>query len=85
MAGVTLSLLQDLLVQGVLEPAMAKVFLSRPFVVPKKDLSIIRLVVDFSRLNQFISRYRFRMLTVAQVSLALSPGAWFTIPDLENA
>lgn len=56
-----------------------------PICCTQKGFVIPRLVVNFSRLNQLISPYRFWMLIVTQVHLALSPGVWLTTLDLENA
>ena len=53
--------------------------------VPKRDSDRLRLVIDLSRLNRFIMCCHFRMLSVAQVRLALRPGAWMVSLDLESA
>ena len=58
------SLLGVMLDQGVVEPSSGPVFLSRPFLVPRKDRPEPRMVVDLSRLNKEIQCYRFRMLTL---------------------
>ena len=42
-------------------------------------------MIDLSILNRYITCHRFRMVTLAQVRAALSPGAWFTSLDLANA
>lgn len=36
-------------------------------------------------MNRFIKTFRFGMIMVATVSLALHPGSWFMMLDLENA
>lgn len=71
--------------QGTLEPASGKVFLSQVFTVQKPDLTTLLLVVDLTCLNHFMDPRWFRMLTVAQVCLALHPGAWLTVLNLRNA
>ena len=79
------ALLEDLWAKGILEVHRGPVFLSRPFVVPRRDRPEPRLVIDLSILNRYITCHRFRMVTLAQVRAALSPGAWFTSLDLANA
>ena len=74
-----------MLEQGVVEPSSGPVFLSRPFLVPRKDRPEPRMVVDLSRLNKKIQCYRFRMLTLKQVRNSLCRDAWFTSLDLANA
>ena len=54
----------DLLQDRVVKPAVGRVFLSRVFLVPKRDSEKLRLVVDLSWLNKFIVPQRFRMLTI---------------------
>ena len=44
-----------------------------------------RLVLDVSRLNDFIVPLRFRMTSVAQVRLTLRPGCWLASLDLRDA
>ena len=74
-----------MLEQGVVEPSSGPVFLSRPFLVPRKDRPEPRMVVDLSCLNKEIQCFRFRMLTLKQVRNSLRRDAWFTSLDLANA
>lgn len=66
----------------VVEVAMTKIFLSRPFTVPKRDSPMDRLVVDQSVLNKYIRSYRFRMVTIAQVSLHPPKDMYLASQDL---
>lgn len=65
MSPVIVEWVTDLLSVGVIEPVSRPVILSRLFVVPKKDLTKGRLIIDRSRLNKLISNQKFRMVTVA--------------------
>ena len=74
-----------MLSQGVIERAEGKVFLSRVFLVPKKDSDHGRLILDLHLLNSYILHHKFRMLTMAQIKLSLQPQDWFASLDLSDA
>ena len=79
------SRVEDLLVQGVIEPSVGKVFMNHLFEVPKRDSLETRLVLDLSRLNCYIEPLRFRMTSPSHVRLALFPGAFLASVDLKDA
>ena len=59
-------------------------FYSVYFLVPKSNGSL-RPILDLRRLNAFIKRLPFKMLTSAEVLQSVSAGEWFTLIDLEDA
>ena len=71
--------------EGVVEQYSGPVFLSRCFTVPKRGTSETRLVVDLSRLNQFIQPKKFKMVSVAQARELISPNSWLTSIYLTDA
>lgn len=77
----------EMVSKGVLLPAQPdqSVFLSRIFLVPKRDSDKMRPIIDLSRLNRYIACPKFRMLTVTQVRHALWEGAWTVSLDLSEA
>ena len=76
---------QDMLRKEVVERVTGRVFLSRPFTVPRRDRPEPRFVLDLSYLNKFIPCHRFKMLTISHVRSSLLPQAWFTSLDLQSA
>ncbi|MPC61019.1 Protein P [Portunus trituberculatus] len=74
-----------MLLQWVLEEYFGHVFLSRPFLVPRRDRQDPCLVVDLSALNSHIECHHFRMVTLKQVRETLLPHSWLTSLDLANA
>lgn len=52
-----------MLEQGVIEPVVGKVFLSRLFVVSKRDMNKDRLIIALGHLNKFIPTDKFWMVT----------------------
>lgn len=59
-------------------------FFSRYFVVEKKDGGL-RPILDLRRLNRFITKRRFRMVTLQGVLPLLQKGDWFAVIDLRDA
>lgn len=76
--------MEELLHDGMVEHTNTKVFLSRPFTVPKRDSPKDQLVVDLSTLNRFIHREKPRMVTVTQVCLHLQQGVWLAALNLQD-
>lgn len=68
----------------MVEPNSGPVFLSRPFLVPKKDTPVDRVVFDLSMLNKFVLAHRFWMVMLSQVRLHLSPGTWMASLELKD-
>ena len=66
-----------------LEPK-EKGFFSRVFLVPKKSGGW-RLVIDLSKLNEYLTPVTFQMDTLAKVKKVLQPGMWATSIDLSDA
>ena len=60
------------------------IFTSRLFSVPKKDSGENRVILDLSKLNEFIKIKTFKMLTLKQVRLLLPEGAWTASLDLKD-
>ena len=75
----------ELLADGVGEPALAPVFLSRLFEVPKRDSDKTRLVLDVSKLNLHIPPYRFKMTTISSVRQTLRQDWYIASIDLKDA
>ena len=80
-----LARVQGLLEDGVIEPTEGPYHLNRLFEVPKKDSSTPRLVLDVSRLNRFVTPFRFTMTTVAQVRRTLTSGCFMASIDMKDA
>ncbi|KAJ1135717.1 hypothetical protein NDU88_002152 [Pleurodeles waltl] len=57
---------------------------SRYFLIPKKD-GRLRPILDLRILNWFLKQEKFKMLTLAQVLLALNDGDWMVSVDLQDA
>ncbi|KAL1269008.1 hypothetical protein QQF64_031297 [Cirrhinus molitorella] len=59
-------------------------FYSRYFIVPKKDGGL-RPIIDLRLLNRAIKRFRFKMLTIAQIVTQIRSKDWFVTIDLKDA
>lgn len=59
-------------------------FYSKYFLVPKRDDGL-RPILDLRQVNLYLSRRRFKMLTLRQLSQFIRPGDWFTTVDLQDA
>lgn len=59
-------------------------FYSKYFLVPKRDGGL-RPILDLRQVNLYLSRRRFKMLTLRQLSQSIRPGDWFTTVDLQDA
>ncbi|KAJ1116790.1 hypothetical protein NDU88_004996 [Pleurodeles waltl] len=57
---------------------------SRYFLIPKKD-GRLRPILDLRILNWFLKQEKFKMLTLAQVLLALNKEDWMVSVDLQDA
>ncbi|KAJ1202338.1 hypothetical protein NDU88_006138 [Pleurodeles waltl] len=57
---------------------------SRYFLIPKKD-GRLRPILDLRILNWFLNQEKFKMLTLAQVLLALNKEDWMVSVDLQDA
>ncbi|KAJ1214845.1 hypothetical protein NDU88_002456 [Pleurodeles waltl] len=57
---------------------------SRYFLIPKKD-GRLRPILDLRILNWFLKQEKFKMLTLAQVLLALNMEDWMVSVDLQDA
>ena len=57
---------------------------SRLFMVPKKDSSEGRLIIDLSELNAYIKCPKFKMLTMNQIRLLLPKTFWTASLDLKD-
>ena len=68
----------------VIEKAKIVKFQSRIFTVPKKNSTEERLILDLSILNKYISRPRFKMLTIREIKLILPKNCWTTSIDLKD-
>ena len=69
----------------VIEKAKLKIkWQSRLFMIPKKESSEDRLIVDLSRLNKYIKCPKFKMLTMEQVRLLLPKNFWTASLDLKD-
>ena len=77
--------IEDLLEKGAIEEVSGKVFLNRMFEVPKRDTTEKRLVLDASHLNEYVQPYKFRMVSIKQVRLALKKSAYLAAIDLKDA
>lgn len=62
-------------------------FYSRYFLVPKRRVGGHGLcpILDLRALNEFLRKYKFRMLTHASLICLLCQGDWFTSVDLKDA
>ena len=76
------SFLKELRKKRVIEKAKRLRFQSRLFTVPKKGSSIGRLILDLSKLNEYINCPSFKMLTIKEVRLLLPAGFWTISVDL---
>ncbi|KAJ1084760.1 hypothetical protein NDU88_004906 [Pleurodeles waltl] len=56
---------------------------SRYFLIPKADCRL-RPILDLRILNLFLKQEKFKMLTLAQVLLALNEGDWMVSVDLQD-
>ena len=74
-----------MLSSDVVEHATGRVFISRLFMVPKRDFVKDRLVVDLNTLNRYIRHHHFRMLMLAQIHLYLKKESWLASLDLKDA
>ena len=54
------------------------------FMVPKKDSTEERLIIDLAKLNEYIKRPKFKMLTMAQIRLLLPKNFWTVSVDLKD-
>lgn len=78
-------------IRSILETGIIKevknthAFLSLVSLVPKKNSDVMRPVVDLPTLFQFLVTTLLRMLTIAQVRLALRPLYWIVTLDLKEA
>ena len=68
----------------VIEKAKVIKFQSRIFTVPKKNSTEERLILDLSTLNTYISRPRFKMLTMKEIKQILPKNFWTTSIDLKD-
>ena len=59
-------------------------FYSVYFLVPKAN-GTLRPILDLRRLNAFVKRLPFKMLTSTEVLQSVSRGDWFTLLDLQDA
>jgi hypothetical protein len=59
-------------------------FYSHIFVVPKKQKGSWRLIIDLSRLNQFLQVPHFKMETTRSVAASILPGDWTVSLDLRD-
>ncbi|XP_030584735.1 uncharacterized protein LOC115779969 [Archocentrus centrarchus] len=60
-------------------------FYSRYFLVPKRGGRGLRPILDLRALNEFLRKYKFRMLTHASLVRLVRQGDWFTSVDLKDA
>ena len=75
---------KDMLRQRVCEKAKKILHQSRLFTVPKRDSDKLRIILDLSPLNKFISCPTFKMLTLKEVKLILPQNAFTTSIDLKD-
>ena len=76
---------RELLQQNIIEQAHGGVFLNSLFDFPKRESTDSRLVPDLSFLNKHILTFKFGMLSVARVRLALSKGCALASVILKDA
>ena len=76
---------KDLLSKAVIKKAKSINFQGRTLCVPKKNSDKKRVILDLSKLNNFIKCERFRMLTISQIRTLLPREAVPTFIDLTEA
>ncbi|KAJ1184986.1 hypothetical protein NDU88_001782 [Pleurodeles waltl] len=79
-----LSLLLKGAVELVPEQERGQGCYSRYFPIPKKD-GRLRPILDLRILNWFLKQEKFKMLTLAQVLMALNKEDWMVLVDLQDA
>ena len=75
----------DLLKAGAIEPTSSLLFQGPLFSVPKKNTSKRRVILDLSTLNRSITCPTFKMTSLQDVRLVLSPGSFAASIDLKDA
>jgi hypothetical protein len=79
--------IEEFLLKGAIEPVLdpsTPGFYSSVFLVPKGP-DKWRFIINLRPLNQFLVRYKFRMLTIKELALTLEKGHWTTSLDLSDA
>ena len=79
-----MALLEKFLDQGVIKECPSPKFLSRVFTVPKAD-GRRRLILDLSRLNQFMTPPKFFLPNLRTLKEVLQRDCWLGKIDLKDA
>ncbi|XP_068237001.1 uncharacterized protein [Palaemon carinicauda] len=77
--------ISELLTKKGMRKAKSIKFQGRPFCVPKKDSEKLVVILQLSRLNKFIEKYNFWMLTLQHIRTLLPKGAFTVSIDLAEA
>ena len=75
----------SLLQKGAVVPPCTDQFISRLFLVEKKDKSSFRPVINLKPLNTFIQKEHFKMEGASMIKDLLQPGDWMCSLDLKDA
>ncbi len=78
------SLLQKGAIEEVPQSEVEQGFFSRYFLVPKRDGGL-RPILDLRRLNLYLYKGKFKMLTMRTIMSQVQEGDWFVTIDLKDA
>lgn len=79
------SLLHKKAIRAVPSEEAQQGFYSRYFLIPKKDGTSLRPILDLRVLNKHLRKYTFRMLTHKTLCRSIHTGDWFVTIDLSDA